>query len=147
MGKGLSGMKRISISISLLILLAYLLSACATVAESLDSNSSDPQFPAYVYDSALSLKSYKLALQYASVLFKIPCYCDCGRASGHQSLHDCFFKGDGFNDHASGCEVCGLEMVDVAQWIRDGKSIKQIRAMIDVKYAPYGHGTNTPAVE
>lgn len=142
-----SRMKRFSLAVSALILLAYVLSACATVAESLNGSSADPQFPTYVYDSALSLKSYKLALQYASVLFKIPCYCDCGRASGHQSLHDCFFKGEGFNDHASGCEVCGLEMVDVAQWMREGKSLKQIRTMIDTKYEPYGHATNTPAVE
>ena len=140
-------MKRLSLLISTLFILAYVMSACAAIAESADTDMPNVQFPTYVYDSALSLKSYKLAVKDADMLFSIPCYCDCGRASGHRSLHDCFFKDAGFNDHASGCEVCGLEMVDVAKWQGEGKSLKEIRGLIDAKYVAYGHATDTAPVE
>ncbi|MBI3912692.1 MAG: hypothetical protein HY327_00640 [Chloroflexi bacterium] len=130
-------MKLKSIILLVILALALLATACASAP-------ADPPFPTFVYDSALSLQAYRLAVQMPAMLFKLPCYCDCGRASGHKSLHDCFFKADGsFNDHASGCEVCGREMVDAAQWAREGKSIQQIRALIDGKYAPYGNPTDT----
>lgn len=140
-------MQRISILLLSVFLLALITSACAPAAAP-ETPMPDPQFPTFVYDSALSLKAYRLAVRMPELLYKLPCYCDCGRASGHKSLHDCFFKADGsFNDHASGCQVCGLEMVDAAQWQGEGKALKTIRAMIDAKYAPYGMPTNTAPVE
>ncbi len=136
-------MKNKSIVLLAIMVTAYIITACAT-----EPTLPDPPFPTFVYDSALSLKAYRLASRMPEMLDKLPCYCDCGRASGHKSLHDCFFKADGtYNDHASGCQVCGLEMVDAAQWVREGKSLKQIRSMIDAKYAPYGMPTNTAPVD
>lgn len=136
-------MKNKSIVLLAIMVIAYVITACAP-----EPTLPDPPFPTFVYDSALSLKAYRLASRMPEMLDKLPCYCDCGRASGHKSLHDCFFKADGtYNDHASGCQVCGLEMVDAAQWVREGKSLKQIRSMIDAKYAPYGMPTNTAPVD
>lgn len=136
-------MKPKSIALVITILFAVAVSACAS-----EPNLPDPRFPTFVYDSALSLKAYRLATRMPEMLNKLPCYCDCGRASGHTSLNSCFFKPDGsYNDHASGCEVCGLEMVDAAQWTTEGKSLKQIRTMIDSKYTPYGTPTNTAPVD
>ena len=132
-------MKKKSILLLSIFALALIATACAS-----EPSPTDPPFPTFVYDSALSLKAYRLAVQKADMLYWLPCYCDCGRASGHKSLHDCFFKSDGsFNDHASACQVCDLEMVDASQWVKEGKSLKQIRAMIDGKYAPYGTATDT----
>ncbi len=126
----------------IILLTAFVL---ALASCSIESAPPDPPFPTFVYDSALSLKAYRLATQMPEMLTKLPCYCDCGRASGHKSLRDCFFKADGsYNDHASACEVCDLEMVDAAQWAKEGKPIQQIRALIDAKYAPYGNPTDTP---
>lgn len=136
-------MKAKSIAFLTIILLAIALGACAS-----EPNQPDPPFPTFVYDSALSLRAYRLATRNPEMLTKLPCYCDCGRASGHTSLNSCFFRTDGsYNDHASGCEVCGLETVDAAQWAKEGKSLKQIRTMIDTKYSPYGTPTNTAPVD
>ncbi len=141
-------MKRISSTLIVIFVSALLLSACAALGETNEPDTRDAHFPTFVYDSALSLKAYKIAVRIPNLLFSIPCYCDCGRASGHKSLHDCFFNADGtFNDHASGCEVCGLEALDIAKWQGQGKSLKEIRTMIDAKYAAYGHATDTPAVQ
>ncbi len=136
-------MKLKSITLLAVFTLALVASACAKA----EPSTPDPQFPAFVYDSAQSLKAYRLAVQMPEMLYRLPCYCDCGRASGHKSLHDCFFKSDGsFNDHASACEVCDLEMMDAAQWKSQGKSLKEIRARIDQKYSPYGTATDTAPV-
>ena len=136
-------MKSKSIALLTIFLFAYAITACAS-----EPPQPDPPFPTFVYDSALSLKAYRLAARMPEMLNKLPCYCDCGRASGHTSLNSCFFRNDGsYNDHASGCEVCGLEMVDAAQWAKEGKPLGQIRAMIDNKYSPYGTPTNTAPPE
>lgn len=136
-------MKAKSIALLTIFFVAYAISACSSGPQP-----ADPPFPTFVYDSALSLQAYRLATRMPEMLLKLPCYCDCGRASGHTSLNSCFFRADGsYNDHASGCEVCGLEMVDAAQWAKEGKPLKQIRTMIDTKYTPYGTATNTTPVE
>lgn len=106
------------------------------------------EFPDFVYSSATSLASYKLAPRLAGLLPSLPCYCNCGRASGHESLKDCFFKEDGaFNDHGSNCDVCQDEVMDVDRWQKEGKSIREIRAAIDEKYREYGQPTDTPPIE
>ncbi|MCL5960581.1 MAG: PCYCGC domain-containing protein [Chloroflexi bacterium] len=106
------------------------------------------EFPDFVYNSATSLAAYRLAPRLAGLLPSLPCYCNCGRASGHKNLKDCFFKEDGtFNDHASNCDVCQDEVMDVDKWQKEGKSIREIRAAIDEKYRDYGQPTDTPPVE
>jgi len=129
------------------LLLLTIIAGCGTQAT--PGEATTVAFPAFVYDSALSLQAYRLAVSLPKEhLAAIPCYCDCGRASGHTSLKDCFFKADGsFDDHASACHICAYEVIDLAQWSKEGKSLKQIRAMIDAKYHEYGEPTNTPPVE
>lgn len=106
------------------------------------------EFPDFFYNSATSLEAYRLAPRLVDLLPSLPCYCNCGKASGHKSLKDCFFKEDGsFNDHASNCDVCQDEVMDINQWQKEGKSLREIRAAIDEKYQGYGHPTDTPPVE
>ncbi len=113
-----------------------------------DASLANPEFPAFVYNSALALKAYKLAVKQKDVLASIPCYCDCGRASKHTSLKDCYYKSDGtFNDHASNCDVCEQEIIDVDQWRDQGIGLKEVRTMIDEKYRDWGEPTNTPPIE
>ena len=107
--------------------------------------SQNVQFPEWVYSSSLSLDGYKAAVAMGDSFLSLPCYCDCGKASKHTSLRDCFFKKDGaFNDHASACDVCGKEAIDALAWQKSGENLKEIRQQIDTKYHDYGSPTDTP---
>lgn len=103
-------------------------------------------FPAYVYNSAMTLAGYEAATKVPDeVLSVIPCYCGCGPSQEHTSLKDCFFKGDGsFADHASDCHLCLVEAVDVEKWYDAGLALKEIRTRIEDKYSRYGPPTSTP---
>ncbi len=103
------------------------------------------EFPSFVYNSAQVLQAYELAVKTPEVLLWMPCYCGCGEAHGHQNLKDCFFREDGsLNDHGAFCEVCDLEVIDVAAWQAEGFTTEEIRSLIDDKYARYGEPTETP---
>ena len=102
------------------------------------------EFPPFVYNSARVLQAYETAVQIPEVLPFMPCYCGCGEAQDHKNLKDCFFKGDGsLNDHAAFCEVCDMEVADIAKWQGEGYSLKQIRGLIEEKYQRYGEPTDT----
>ena len=103
------------------------------------------EYPSFVYNSAQVLQAYEIAVSIPEVLPLMPCYCNCGNAHGHKSLKDCFFKDDGsLNDHGAFCEICDMEVVDIAKWQETGYSLKEIRDKIDGKYTEYGEPTDTP---
>ncbi len=105
----------------------------------------DPLFPDFVYLSDSSLQAYRIAVRNGDLLKKLPCYCNCVTTLGHTSLYDCFFNADGtFDEHASGCSVCDMEAADAAKWQGEGKSVQQVRRLIDTNYGHYGAGTKTP---
>lgn len=102
------------------------------------------EFPAYAYNSAATLAGYKAAVAHPDQIKYIPCYCGCGGAEGHQSLKECFFKPNGdLNEHASGCHICVGEAADVAKWLDDGRTLKDIRTAIENKWGKDGGGTET----
>lgn len=109
------------------------------------ANATPPrEFPSFAYNSARVLQAYKTAVQIPEVLPLMPCYCGCGEAQDHKNLKDCFFKEDGsLNDHAAFCEVCDMEVLDIAKWQEEGYSLEQIRELIDEKYPRYGEPTDT----
>jgi hypothetical protein len=103
------------------------------------------EFPSFVYNSAQVLQAYETAVQIPEVLLLIPCYCGCGEAHDHKNLKDCFFKEDGsLNDHGAFCEICDMEVTDIAKWQGEGYSLEQIRGLIEEKYSAYGEPTDTP---
>lgn len=113
-----------------------LLSSCSSTTER--------EFPSFVYNSARVLHAYEIAVQIPEVLPLMPCYCNCGEAHGHKSLKDCFFQEDGsLNDHGAFCEICDMEMADIAKWQEEGRSLRQIRGLIEEKYPDYGEPTDT----
>ena len=111
-------------------------------------SSGERKFPAFVYNSAQVLQAYETAVQIPEVLVLMPCYCFCGEAHGHKNLKDCFFKKDGsLNDHAAFCDICEMEVADIAQWQGEGYSLEQIRGLIEKKYSRYGEPTDTPPLD
>jgi len=110
-------------------------------------SSSFSGFPDYAYTSDKTHAGYLVATKIPDVLEKIPCYCSCG-AIGHKSLSDCFITAnEGFADHASYCDLCVEEALDVYSMQKDGLSLVEIRSKIDEKYSKYGEPTDTPIIE
>jgi len=118
-----------------------------------DSNKDKPdaeiKFPDYVYTDALALSGYTYATKNPDVLEQIPCYCGCGGHSGHRFLRDCFIHDDWtYDEHARYCDVCIGEALKVQNYLAQGKTLKEARALIDKEYGPkYADGrTSTPPV-
>jgi hypothetical protein len=88
-------------------------------------------------------QGYQFAVANPDVLKQIPCYCGCG-AMGHTSNYNCYVKGknaDGstqFDTHALGCSLCVDITQDTMRLLKEGKSVKDIRAFVDNKYSQYG---------
>lgn len=94
---------------------------------------------------------YQLAAQNTDLLQWIPCYCGCGESAGHRSNLNCFIKEvktDGsvvWDDHGTRCGTCMEIAVISAKLKQEGKSAKEIRAMIEQTYKQgYAKPTNTP---
>jgi hypothetical protein len=119
--------------------------ALDAVIEELTKTVSD-DLPDYALNSKKMQAGYLVALQMPDVLERMPCYCSCG-AVGHKSLRDCFLEGgDGFEEHASYCDLCVNEALDVYTWQKQGLNLQEIRSRIDEKYSRYGEPTDTPEV-
>jgi hypothetical protein len=149
--------RRVILAVVVLALVSglFLLSSCSygqsapSASETPVSTNATPQreFPPFVYNSAQVLQSYKTAVQIPEVLLLMPCYCGCGEAHNHKNLKDCFFREDGsLNDHGAFCEVCDIEIADIANWQEEGYSLEQIRGLIEEKYSRYGEPTDTAPI-
>ncbi|MED3842412.1 PCYCGC motif-containing (lipo)protein [Geobacillus stearothermophilus] len=92
---------------------------------------------------------YQQAAEHRELLENIPCYCGCGQSAGHKNSYDCFVyetKQDGsvvWDDHATKCGVCLEIAAESIAAYDQGKSIKDIRHMIDEKYKE-GYAEPTP---
>lgn len=102
--------------------------------------------PEYALTSKKTQAGYVVAIKIPGILEKMPCYCSCG-AIGHRSLKDCFTKDEGgFGDHASYCDLCVNEALDVYKWQKEGMTLEEIRSRIDEKYSRFGEPTDTPQI-
>nr|WP_041267750.1 PCYCGC motif-containing (lipo)protein [Geobacillus genomosp. 3] len=92
---------------------------------------------------------YQQAAEHRELLEQIPCYCGCGQSAGHKNNYDCFIyenKKDGavvWDDHATKCGVCLEIAAESIAAYDQGKSVKDIRQMIDEKYKE-GYAEPTP---
>jgi hypothetical protein len=92
---------------------------------------------------------YQQAAEHRELLENIPCYCGCGEAAGHKNNYDCFVyenKQDGsivWDDHGTKCGVCLEIAAESIAAYEAGKSVKDIRHMIDEKYKE-GYAEPTP---
>lgn len=109
------------------------------------SAGSEPEDPPYSLDDAPAhvVASYLFIDQHREHAERIPCYCGC-ESLEHRHLLDCFMKPDGgWEEHATACQVCQDEAVDLEEMLAAGISIEDIRARIDEKYGSLGRPTNT----
>jgi hypothetical protein len=94
--------------------------------------------------------AYQIAGQAPEVLEWMPCYCGCGESVGHTSNMNCFIqevKEDGkiiWDDHGTRCAVCIEIAVNSVKMHQEGKSLKEIRQIIDESYKEgYAKPTDT----
>jgi hypothetical protein len=96
---------------------------------------------------------YEFAAYHPEVLNYVPCYCGC-ESVGHKSNQSCFVKSrdaqgrvTAFDSHGTGCTVCIDVARDAMQMYNAGASVKEIRAAIEMKWAPrFPSHTPTPPV-
>jgi Protein of unknown function with PCYCGC motif len=93
-------------------------------------------------------QAYQLAVTHESFLREIPCYCGCN-TMGHRSNFDCYVAGleaDGrlqFDEHAVDCAVCVNITHDALRLYAQGKSVPEIRILIDAQYSKFGPSTRS----
>jgi hypothetical protein len=78
--------------------------------------------PVHFHDNRRAYVTYSLAPKIRDVLYQEPCFCECRKLRGHQSLLDCYTS-----THGEFCEICQLEVVFCFERHKQGWSTKQIR--------------------
>lgn len=97
--------------------------------------------------------AYSMAASVKDILTDIPCYCGCGESAGHKSNLNCFIKEmkpDGsvvWDDHGTRCGVCVETAMTVGELSKQGKSVKEIRSIIDQTYSTGEYAAPTPTPE
>ncbi|MCJ8014956.1 PCYCGC domain-containing protein [Paenibacillus sp. KQZ6P-2] len=97
--------------------------------------------------------AYTTAASVKEILVSIPCYCGCGESAGHKSNLNCFIKeenADGsvvWDDHGTRCGVCIDTATTVSELSKQGKSVKEIRTVIDNTYSTGEYAAPTPTPE
>jgi hypothetical protein len=104
--------------------------------------------PDFVRTSAQTEEAYAFALQHPQIVQWMPCYCGCA-AMGHGSNLDCYYKhgqpGDRavFEEHASYCDICVQITLKTKHLVAEGKSLHEIRQIIDQTFGGSAPGTST----
>jgi len=104
--------------------------------------------PDFVRTNPTTEEAYAWALYHPEVLRWVPCYCGCG-AMGHRSNLDCYLKPGApgvptaFEEHASYCDICVRTTLLAKQLRAEGKTLREIRAVVDRTFGGSAPGTPT----
>lgn len=88
-------------------------------------------------------EAYRFAIANSDVLKQIPCYCGCGNM-GHTSNYSCYVQGVdekgkiSYDTHALGCSICVDITQDTMRYLKEGKTVAELKTLIDRTYAQYG---------
>jgi hypothetical protein len=79
---------------------------------------------------------YHFASRHQTTYRDIPCYCGCASLLSHRHLADCFLlpSGEGWEPHASGCDVCITESTMVRRMLGRGLRDAEIRDRVVAQY-------------
>ena len=97
-------------------------------------------------------EAYAYAADNPDKVSYIPCYCGCGRHSGHQSVNDCFVAARGadgtvvYDPHGSGCDMCVDIVLTTKRMLAQGSTLHEVRQAVDAKYSYLGPPTDTPPI-
>jgi hypothetical protein len=109
----------------------------------------DSQLPAELKDQPARVKeAYLFAIANPDLLKQIPCFCGCV-VEKHESNYNCYVAADGgpgsvrdFDNHATGCGICVDITQDVMAMQQEGKSVEEMRAIINQRYGNFGPSTD-----
>ncbi len=109
--------------------------------------------PEFVQTASPAVQNaYLYAIAHPDILREIPCYCGCMKALGHRHNLDCYvtkFEADGsiaqFDDHGAYCVTCINITQVVATERQAGKSVAEIRALINAQYGYPAPATPMPS--
>ena len=135
----------------LFVLSSGILSACSSSSNAASITSNNELAMAPMLGMPAEVKSappvvqqaYQFAVANPDLMKQIPCYCGCGKM-GHTSNYACYVQGvdeNGsitFDTHALGCSICVDITQDVRRLLKEGKTIPEIKTIIDQTYAKYG---------
>ena len=134
----------IFISLSTGTLTACSKQSSASAGEEDLSMASMSTMPAEVKSAPVTVQqAYQFAAANPEVLKQIPCYCGCG-AMGHTSNYSCYVQSADeqgaitFDTHALGCSICVDITQDTMRYLRQGKTVSEIKASVDQTYSQYG---------
>jgi len=88
-------------------------------------------------------QAYQFAFANPDVLKYIPCYCGCDDL-GHTSNYDCYVSAVdangkvNYDPHALGCSICVDITQDTMRMLEQGKTVPEIKSVIDQTYSQYG---------
>jgi hypothetical protein len=98
---------------------------------------------------ARTQEAYAFAIARPDVADWMPCYCGCV-AMDHRNNTDCYLKprAEGmpvvFDEHASYCGICVDITLLSKTMIGEGKSLPEIRVVVDAQFGSTAPGTDTP---
>jgi hypothetical protein len=100
--------------------------------------------PAFTGTNEATEIAYRYAVTHQEIVRWMPCYCGCG-GMGHRSNLDCYLKpgGEAFEEHASYCDICVKITLTTKQLIDEGKSLTEIRQIVDQIWGGSAPGTPT----
>jgi hypothetical protein len=136
--------------LAMIIVTSLLVSACGgSTAQPAMKLAPESLLPAEMKDQPARVKeAYRFAIANPDLLKQIPCFCGCV-AEQHESNYNCYVAEDGgpgsvldFDNHATGCGICVDITQDVMTMQQEGKSVEEMRAVINQRYGTFGPSTD-----
>ncbi len=121
------------------IIVLVLLGAGATLLY-LNKGEQGIQLPSYTKASPLISEAYMFAVESPQALDGVNCYCGCMQHLHDGRIHkrgllDCYLTEDGkFEPHASACDMCIRDALEVKEMYEQGMNKEEIMQKIDEKY-------------
>ncbi len=124
----------------LLVLILIALPVTALTFSGLFIEQGSQNLPAYATSNPAVKEAYLFAVDNPEALDGVNCYCGCmqhphGGRIHARGLLDCFMRdGGGFDEHASQCDMCIKDALEVKSMLNSGSTKEQIIKAIDSKY-------------